>query len=297
MGNSESQTQVKDSKNKDYFKSSYNWIPSFPMKEYDIITEDTINKYSNIAYNEDKHYIDLRNNCPPIIDVGQIPLHPIATIASLLNYQLTVNKLSVFPPSLLFIYKNCAFYKNVDSLLPYEVIFKSIEHFGVCSENDFKTTSDNLDKIPDHECYKKAEPYKFINIYRVENCIKLVKQLLQNDIIIAIGITLYCDINKIIDKLWIPDFKTDKRLGGLTGLLVGYIDNIECFIVQLSFGKNFGQSGYIMLPYNYIKDKELVSEIYHIDFNKARVEGYLNQQKELISLDIESISKNNSYFS
>ena len=35
----------------------------------------------------------------------------------------------------------------------------------------------------------------------------------------------------------------------------------------MAFGKNFGISGYIMVPYTYVNDKELVPEIYYLDFN------------------------------
>jgi hypothetical protein len=292
MGNSESGPL--NSENKEYFNEKYNWIPSFPLKEYEIITDQTINNYIKTPYNKEKSYIDLRNNCPPVINVDQLPLHPIATITSLLNYHLAINKLDVFPPSRLFIYKNCAFYKSIQSLLSYEIIFKSIEKYGFCSENDFPSFKNNIDVEPSLECYKKAEPYKFIEIYRVENSIDILKHLLQNDYVLAIGFVLYYNINNVIDKLWVPDFSMDKRVGGLTGLLVGYIDNIECFILQLSYGKNFGKSGYIMIPYNYIIDKELVPEIYYIDFKKTRIEGFLNQQRELISL--ESTYTPNNYF-
>ena len=245
-----------------------NWIPSFPMKEYDLIKNDNIGKYINTTFELSKTYIDLRVNSPPILNIGELPLHPIATVASMLNYQLNQNKLPLFPPSRLFIYKNCGFYPDISSIISYEMIFKSIEKFGFCSEVDFPYIEENLYIMPNSRDYKIAESFKFISIFKVDNDLRLLKTFLQNDKPLMIGIILYYDLIKIVDKLWLPDLSIDKRLGGITGLIVGYSDDRECFIVKMAFGKNFGISGYIMVPYTYVNDKELVPEIYYLDFKK-----------------------------
>lgn len=271
-----------------------NWIPSFPMKEYDLIKNDNIGKYINTTFELSKTYIDLRVNSPPILNIGDLPLHPIATVVSMINYQLNQNKLPLFPPSRLFIYKNCGFYPDVSSVITYEMIFKSIEKFGFCSEVDFPYIEENLYTMPSSRDYKIAESFKFISIFKVNNELKLLKTFLQNDKPLMIGMVLYYDLIKIVDKLWIPDLSIDNRIGGITGLIVGYSDDRECFIVKMAFGKSFGISGYVMVPYNYVIDKELVPEIYYLDLKKNRIEGFINQKRDVISLnDHKNLKKYN----
>ena len=296
MGNSISEIDINNPEIF-FFKKKYNWIPSFPMKEYDNITNSNVGKYINTTFELSKTYIDLRVNCPPILNIGELPLHPIATVVSMINYQLNVNKLPLFPPSRLFIYKNCGFYPEVKSVISYEMIFKSIDKFGFCSEVDFPYIEENLYSKPSIKDYKIAESFKFIDVFKVDNDIKLLKRFLQNEKPLMIGMVLYNGLEKIIDKIWLPDLSIDKRVGGITGLIVGYSDDRECFIIKMAFGKSFGNSGYIMVPYNYINDVTLVPEIYYLDLKKNRIEGFINQKREVISLSNEKkiYNDNNSY--
>jgi len=289
MGNTESSEYQK----KKFFNPMYNWILSFPNKEYEIIDNENSKKIINTDYDSNKQYIDLRNKCPPILDIGKLPIHTVSTIASILNYQLTRNKLTVFPPSLLFIYKNISFYEDVNSLITYDCIFKSIEKYGFCSEIDLSSEISNIKDISiPLDIYKRAESYKFINVYRIGNSIQLIKHFLQNDMVLAIGFVLYTDLNKISNNLWIPDFNKNNKLGRMTGMVVGYLDSKQEFIIQLGLGKYFGTSGYITMPYEYLSDKDLVPEIYYIDLEKSKIEGSLTQQREIISLNNNS----NNYF-
>ena len=88
MGNSESQHIEQTQHSIYFFKTKYNWIPSFPMKEYETITAKNIGKYINTSFELHKSYIDLRVDAPPTLNTGELPLHPIATVSSMLNYQL-----------------------------------------------------------------------------------------------------------------------------------------------------------------------------------------------------------------
>lgn len=294
MGNTES--TIKEYENRPLFLSKYNWILSYPLRQYDYINLDKFGKNSNI----DKKYVDLRINCPPVLDNENIPVHPISTVCSMLNYQLNRNKLNTFPPSRLFIYHNCNFFNNVTSLFTYEIIFKSIEKYGFCSEIDFRFNENNLEQKPDLKHYDIAEAYKFVEIYKVNNNLEVLKKMLINDMPIMAGIVLYTDLGKIVDKLWIPE-KEDIKVGGITCLIVGFSDDRKCFFAKFAFGKNFGNSGYIMIPYEYIEDTHLTPELYYLDLKKNRIEGFLNQRRETISLEkkmktTSSYNNTNSFF-
>ena len=294
MGGSES--KINSNTNSNFiFNKKYNLIPSFPLKEYNKVNINNVSKYLNSDFDKEKQYIDLRSICPPVLDIKDIPLHPIASICSILNFQLNKNKLPLFPPSILFIYHNCFFYPNVSSILSYEIIFKSIEKFGFCSEIDYEYTIDNLNNKPPNNIYKMAESFKFIDVLRIDNNLDLLKQYLQDEKPLLITLVLYYDLNIIIDKMWLPDLSCDKKIGAISGIIVGYSDSRESFIVKMAYGKNFGISGYITIPYKYILDIELVHEIYYLDLKKNRIEGSINQNREVRSLENKIKNEKNTY--
>ena len=164
------------------------------------------------------------------------------------------------------------------------MIFKSIETYGFCSEVTHPFLIDNLNIEPSIKNYNAAEPFKSITILRVKNDIQTIKSILNDKIPLLIGFVLYTDLFKIVNKIWMPDFNNDKRVGGCTSLLVGYSDETEVFYLKMAFGENFGDSGYITIPYNYIINEDLTPEIYYIDLQKNRIEGFLNQRNEVVSL-------------
>lgn len=291
MGNSESKPEVTEKV--PVFKSKYNWILSYPMRRYESVEDKLL--VSTASEEVTKTYVDLRVNCPPVLDVGNIPLHAIASVCSLLNYQLNRNKLNTFPPSRMFIYHNCSFFENVQSLLSFEVIFKAIEKFGFCSEVDFRFNSNNLEQPPSSKHYEVAEAYKFISVFKVPNSIDVIKKLLFLEMPVLVGLVLYTDLNKIVDKLWTPE-ETDRKLGGATAVLVGYSDDQQCFFAKFAYGRQFGISGYVLLPYEYVADPLLAPELFYLDLKKNRIEGYLNQRQQTIDLQKKASSSHSQEY-
>ena len=278
--------------NKILFDNKYlkfNLMISYPMREYKLITINNVTKICKSDF-EDKQYVDLRNKCPPILNINNLPLHSISTVCSLLNYQLFQNKLIVFPPSRLFIYHNMCFFNNVKSLISFEMIFNSIKNFGFCSEIDYKYCEEHLKIKPSDSDYNIAETFKFIDIYRITNKLKLLKILLQNELPIIVTLILYNNIYEFIDRFYLPSID-DKRIGAIIGLIVGYLDNTKQFIVKFALGKSFGVSGYIYIPYEYILDKDLTPELFYLELNKIKIEGFINNKKKIISLE-----KNNDIY-
>ena len=126
MGNSESSYNNSNNREKIYYKKKYNWVPSYPLLEYDLISLNNLDKLINNFEDNKSKYIDLRVNCPPVLDIGLIPINPIATVSSMLNYLLRKNQLPIFPPSRLFIYQNCGYFPEIQSILSFDIIFDSI---------------------------------------------------------------------------------------------------------------------------------------------------------------------------
>lgn len=282
---------------KQFYFDKYNWVPSFPSFKHKLITMPMLTRKYDTS-DPLPGYIDLRTSFPQIQSINDLPFNPIISTVYLLHYQLLKNKLPIFPPSSLYIYKHITYYRNVKSLFSFECIFKSIQNYGFCSENDLSTSSGNLDVTINSKLLEKACAFKFIEVYKVEQDLNVIKTLLKNEVPILAGITVFYDLSTIDSYMWMPDETIDNTLGGLTIVLVGYIDERNMFIAATTFGKNFGTNGYIMIPYDYIINKSYTGELYTIDFKKERVEGYINQRKEMVNLqqDVKTHKNNKKQY-
>jgi C1A family cysteine protease len=92
-------------------------------------------------------------------------------------------------------------------------------------------------------------------------------------------------MNGIQTHMYMPLLDRDQKMGGLTGVLVGYIEERKTFIMATTFGSKYGSSGYVFVPYQYILDKRLTMELYVMDFQKDRVESYILQRKKMTELE------------
>jgi C1A family cysteine protease len=59
-----------------------------------------------------------------------------------------------------------------------------------------------------------------------------------------------------------PDPTTEQLLGGHALVLVGYNHPAQTLLFRNSWGTGWGQSGYATIPYAYITDPNLCSELY-----------------------------------
>jgi hypothetical protein len=296
MGNSESiplETTTTDVHLKDatkFFNERYNLVPSFPGFENKLLDLTTLKRKFNVEEEVPK-YIDLRTNFPQIINMGQLPFNPIISVVYCLHYQLLRNNLPVFPPSVMFIYRNIIFYKQVKSIMSFETIFQAIRSNGLCSENEFPTNDNTLTSDIPGSVYERSSAFKFIDIYKIDQNLETIKILLSNKYPIIVGFSVYYDMNNIESYMWLPDEALDKKMGGLSGVLVGYIEERQMFIMATTFGQSYGSGGYVLIPYQYILDKNLTFELYTLDFIRERVDGFINQRKEMINLQMDRDTK------
>ena len=286
MGNAQSENYNTKSIVDNTYMSKYNLIPSLPGHEYETITIKFLKKkYDLDSLDKVEKYVDLRSNFPNIINIGNIPLNPIAAISYIIHYALLKNNLPIFPPSIIYIFNNLQFYKNVTSIMNLDIIFQSLLQNGFCSESELRTCEENIQCEVNSNVRDKAVAFKFINIHKVENNLDTMKILIKNKYPILIGFTVYYDLSNVDSFMWMPDKSQDKKIGGLAGVIVGYIDDRKMFIVAQTFGDNFGERGYVLMPYEYVLDENYTFEKYILDFNSDRVRGYISQRREMISLE------------
>jgi hypothetical protein len=275
-----------------YFKDQYNWIPSFASINYLQWNKTNLDRRFDTTQ-ELPNYIDLRNDFPTIRSMFPYPFNPIISVLYILHYQLVKNGLPVFPPSAMYTYKNMFFYKNVSSIMSFETIFNSILNNGICSENDYATNDTHFEDTTsfDNKLVEKARSFQFIEIHRVEHKLEVIKTLLKNRIPILCGLVVYYDIKLVDTHMWLPDHNTDDKLGGIAGVIVGYIEERKVFIMSTTYGQTYGMSGFIFIPYDYILNPSYNMEMYTLDFNKERVDGYIHQHRDMVVLQNKKSEK------
>jgi hypothetical protein len=175
--------------------------------------------------------------------------------------------------------------------MSFETIFQAIRSNGLCSENEFPTNDNTLTSDIPGSVYERSSAFKFIDIYKIDQNLETIKILLSNKYPIIVGFSVYYDMNNIESYMWLPDEALDKKMGGLSGVLVGYIEERQMFIMATTFGQSYGSGGYVLIPYQYILDKNLTFELYTLDFIRERVDGFINQRKEMINLQMDRDTK------
>jgi len=281
-----------------YYKDAYNWIPSFCGYDWKLIDMQIASRRFDME-EPLPNYVDLRANFPQIQSMHPFPFNPIISVLYVAHYQLLRNGLPVFPLSAMYIYKNLQFYRNVSSLFSFECIFRTIQNAGLCSENDFRTNKENLEKtdmLP-NELVEKSRAFQFIDVYRVDHNLELIKRLIKNEIPVLCGFVVYYDMAGIQTHMYMPIPEREQKLGGLTGVLVGYIEERKTFIMATTFGSKYGSSGYIFVPYSYITDVRLTMELYVMDFQKDRVESYIIQRKKMTELETTELKQSAKKYS
>ena len=236
-----------------YDYTSYNWIPSYPCYK------DTYVEDENIDIDQFKDICDMRKKIPSIPGEDNQGHQVIKVISTYINILLYKSKiLSKFHPSIYFTYYNILTQFKIKQLHSFKMIFNSYKNFGFCSEIDCPSHDKCFDdcNYPGDNVYISAKKYRNLNIYSVKNNIDMLKYLLNKDMMILIGFPIYTNFynSRNTGILGLPS-DDDKEIGGLCGILLGYIEDDKRFIMLLSKGKFWGDSGFIYVSYDYISDK------------------------------------------
>ena len=183
-------------------------------------------------------------------------------------------------PSALFIYYNerdMAGTVMEDSGASIRDGVKSINIYGVCSSEVWPYIIEKFAEKPPVSVYQKALEHPKIRYERVNNTrLDEIKGVLFEGYPIVFG----CDVYSSFDtpetaKTGMIPFPNYSRFfnspiipeeftGGHAMIIVGYDDNIKCFIVRNSWGSQWGDKGYCYIPYDYLTNKYLAYDFWVI---------------------------------
>lgn len=215
--------------------------------------------------------VDLRDQCPPIYDQGQLGSCTANGIGAAFQFERAKQKLTPdFIPSRLFIYYNKRVIEHTvksDSGAMIRDGIKSVAKQGDCPETEWPYDITKFTDKPPTKCYKDARKYKAVQYQRLVQNVNQMKGCLASGYPFVFGFTVYdsFESQQVAQTGEVPmPGSTEQVLGGHCVLAVGYDDSQQRFIIRNSWGANWGIQGYGTMPYAYLSDSNLASDFWTI---------------------------------
>ena len=215
--------------------------------------------------------IDLRSLFPPIYNQGSLSSCTANALCGIIAFE----RKGLIGSRLFLYYNERVLSNNVDidngAYLSDGII--SLKNKGICLEKDWPYTKNYATK-PSPICYKNALKYRASSVYYLNNTILEMKQCLINKDPFVLGIAIFSSFETYnVQKTGfvpMPNIDTDEFLGGHAVVCVGYNDNLTknnvtgYWIMRNSWGTTWGDRGYFYLPYAYLTDDNLASDMWCI---------------------------------
>jgi C1A family cysteine protease len=227
--------------------------------------------------------VNLTKLCPPIYDQGMVGSCTGNAIAAAVQFNRMKNKQEPgFIPSRLFIYYNERAMEGTVNADPGAMIrdgIKSVSKLGVCPETmwpydgnpfpddpgDGIPANTRLTHKPSQACYTEAAKHQVISYQRLVQNISQLRGSLAAGYPFVFGVTVYESIyNDSVSQTGDISMPGDGEsiVGGHAMLAVGYDDATRVFIIRNSWGKAWGKKGYGTIPYSYLNDSTLASDLW-----------------------------------
>jgi C1A family cysteine protease len=215
--------------------------------------------------------IDLRPDCPPVYDQGQLGSCTANAIGGAHAFTQLRQFKKDFMPSRLFIYFNERVMEHTvetDSGAMIRDGIKSVAKLGVCPETSWPYDINRFRDKPGAQCYTEAAKNQVTVYRRVLQNLHQLQGALANGTPVVFGFSVYETFEgpDVARTGVVPmPSRGEKLLGGHAVLAVGYDDPSQRFIVRNSWGPNWGQQGYFTMPYAYVTNPQLAQDFWTIE--------------------------------
>jgi len=217
--------------------------------------------------------VDLRSQCPPVYDQGQLGSCTANAIAGAIEFDRLKQCLPDFTPSRLFIYYNERVMEGTvgsDSGAEIRDGIKSVNAQGVCPETEWPYNISQFATQPPPQCYADALGHTTVRYQSLAANLADTQSCLASGYPFVFGFNVYRGFESAetaqtgdvpMPELWEYAFPP---LGGHAVLAVGYDQNSQVFIVRNSWSPAWGAGGYFYLPYEYVLNGNLASDLWQI---------------------------------
>ena len=242
----------------------YGWLPDLPDHR------DHLFAAAPAMLSELPPSVDLRPECPPVYDQGEMNSCSANAIAGAIEFDLMREKLDAFVPSRLFIYWNERSIEHStksDSGAQIRDGIKSVASVGYCPETDWPYNAADLYAKPSTAALDGANAHHITSYQRVARDLEQMKGCLASGYVFAFGFTVYESFeSEQVSKSGELDMPqhSESVIGGHAVVAVGYDDADQRFIVRNSWGDSWGLAGYFTMPYTYLTQRSLSSDFWRI---------------------------------
>jgi C1A family cysteine protease len=212
--------------------------------------------------------VDLRPNCPPVYDQGQLGSCTANGIGAAIEFDQRKQGNNEFTPSRLFIYYNERVIEGTvsqDSGAQIRDGVKSVAKLGAPPETDWPYDITKFADQPPPTAYSDALQDVVTSYSRVTHNLTNMKGCLAAGYPFVFGFTVYESFeSSTVAQTGIVPMPSpgEQVLGGHCVLAVGYDDTQRRFICRNSWGPNWGLAGYFTMPYEYLINPNLSSDFW-----------------------------------
>lgn len=238
---------------------------------------DDIEDYYDHTGVDIKGAVDLRPTDSPIDDQGRLGSCSANAIVNVYeNMLLSSGETDFEDLSRLFLYYNSrVLEETVESdsgVIELRSALDAAKDYGICAESIWPYEANTIYTTPSDEAYvdalqRRIPSYEFI---ANDDAMREVISLYLKPVII--GMYVFEDFMKANNKNYVIPMPSDTEftLGGHAVAVVGYTENKD-FIIKNSFGPDWGNNGYAILPKEY--SERYVFDRWHITIPKESEAG------------------------
>lgn len=238
-----------------------------PKRLYNIIINKSDQKLKlNMVNKLLPKFIDLRKKFPPVYEQGNIASCTANALCSIIQYLQPK-----FQSSRLFLYYN---ERRLENTIPEDcgaTLISGIEcllKYGICPESMWPYNINKFAVKPNNACYVNALAHQALKVNCIVETSNIMKSFLANGNPFVVGILVYQSFESInVSKTGIvpmPNIMKEQLLGGHAVVCVGYNDISQKWIMRNSWGSFWGDKGYFYLPYDYLLNPTLTSDMWTI---------------------------------
>lgn len=239
------------------FKRVYNVIkerlPNLVFKSHPPLDEDSLVT------------VDLRRKCPPVYDQGNLGSCTANALVGSFQFDDPT-----WLGSRLFLYYNERSLDNHildDAGSTLATGIKSLTTNGVCAEVLWPYDVSRFANVPPKPCYKNALLHKSLISHHVAQDKTSMQQALAAGFPIVVAFQVYESFESanVASTGFVPiPLPTEKCLGGHAVMCVGFDNTSQTWIMRNSWGADWGDNGYFYMPYEYLTDDNLASDLWVI---------------------------------
>ena len=201
---------------------------------------------------------------------GSSAAAPRNAIAAAIEFDQIKSQQTEFTPSRLFIYYNERTIEGTvksDSGAQIRDGIKCVATLGAAPEKEWPYTISAFAKKPPAKVYTDAKQHVVKLYQRLIQELATLKGCLASGYPFVFGFTCYESFEgQAVAKTGILPMPAsgEKVVGGHAVLCVGYDDKSRMFLVRNSWGPTWGLKGYFRMPYSYLTDHRLASDLWTV---------------------------------